>query len=642
MQKRRVLIVDDDEVDRLIYERHLSLEEDGLETATAASVDEGLALFGEGDFDCVMLDYRIPPGDGLQALARIRELDPFCPVVMLTGVGDERTAVAAMKQGAADYLVKGNHSPIELRRTVSNVIETAILKRHLDSANQRMLTVLETVTSAIVALNRQREIVLINPAARHMLGGISTEVPFPWPESIRFLDRDDLRPLDASRSPVNRALVGQRLVEEVNLLARSASGPGRYVRVSSSLADDRDSNIRAVLVLDDVTEAVTSRQQVDRASRLDALGQLTGGVAHDFNNLLGTLLYAVELAALEPQSERIDRVLRIAKKSIRRGTDLTSRLLAFAKRQPTLESARPIANVLSDLIAIAEPTIEDDIALAADLPDKELRAVCDQAQLENALLNLILNARDAIARTGRGGTIWLTGRELPTATDGNKATAKQVEISIRDNGSGMSDEVRRRSIDPFFTTKDSSSGTGLGLSMVYGFIQQANGELVIESAPDVGTTVRLILPGSPPKAAPPPPPEPKALPRGRGETVLIIEDETNLRIVMRDMLEALGYRSISAQSGAEALQILDAHSDFDLLLTDIVLPGGVGGFELARKFRQRHPKLPIIYMSGYTGFTEEEMGDVVAPLISKPCLPAEMAEAIREAIDTAPKHASPV
>ena len=633
MQKHRVLIIDDDEVDRLIYERHLSLEEDGLETASAASVEEGLELFNDGEFDCVILDYRIPPGDGLQALGQIHEIDAFCPVVMLTGVGDEEVAVSAMKQGASDYLIKGNHSPLELRRSVGNVIETATLKRHLDGANQRMLTVLNTVTSAIVALNRQGEIVLINPAARHMLGGLSTEVPFAWPENIRFLDRDDMRPLDASRSPVNRALVGQRLVEEVNLLTRSSTGPGRYVRVSSSLVDDRTSNIRAVLVLDDVTEAVTSRQQVERASRLDALGQLTGGVAHDFNNLLGTLLYAVELAALEPQSERIDRVLNIAKKSIQRGTNLTGRLLAFAKRQPTLESARPIANVISDLIAIAEPTIEDDIALVAELPDPELRALCDQAQLENALLNLILNARDAIARTGRGGTIWLTGQALPATDADGKSLPERVEISIRDNGSGMSEEVRRRSIDPFFTTKDTSSGTGLGLSMVYGFVQQSAGELVIDSVPDKGTTVRLILPGSPVEVAPAPPPEPKALPRGQGETILIIEDEPNLRIVMRDMLEALGYRSISAQSGAEALQILEAHRDFDLLLTDIVLPGGTGGFEIARIFRKHQPGLPIIYMSGYTGFTEEEMGDVVAPLISKPCLPAEMANAIRTALD---------
>ena len=636
MQKRRVLIIDDDEVDRLIYERHLTLDEDGLETASASSVDEGLELFGDGAFDCVMLDYRIPPGDGLQALGRIQALDPFCPVVMLTGVGDEEVAVSAMKQGASDYLVKGNHSPIELRRTVKTVIETANLKRHLDGANRRMQTVLDTVTSAIVALNRQSEIVLINPAARHMLGGLSTEVPFAWPDNIRFLDRDDLRPLDASRSPINRALVGQRLVEEVNLLTRSASGPGRYVRVSSSLVNDRTSNIRAVLVLDDVTEAVTSRQQVERASRLDALGQLTGGVAHDFNNLLGTLLYAVELAALEPQSERIDRVLHIAKKSIQRGTNLTGRLLAFAKRQPTLESARPIANVISDLIAIAEPTIEDDIALVAELPHPELRAVCDQAQFENALLNLILNARDAIARTGRGGTIWLTGREIVDPDSDGKTPSGRVEVSVRDNGAGMSEEVRRRSIDPFFTTKDSSSGTGLGLSMVYGFIQQSGGELVIDSVPDKGTTVRLILPGSPSKVEPAPPPKPAALPRGHGETILIIEDEPNLRIVMRDMLEALGYRSISAQSGAEALQILEAHSNFDLLLTDIVLPGGTGGFEIARIFRERHPGLPIIYMSGYTGFTEEEMGDVVAPLIGKPCLPAEMATAIRKALEPEP------
>lgn len=531
----------------------------------------------------------------------------------------------------------------------------------LSRIRDRLELVLNTTRNGIVAMNRDGQIVLSNPAANHMLGTGVDQLPCPWPEHVRFLDGLDLRPLEASLDPINRTLAGQALSEETNLMTRRDGTKARYVRVSSSIVNDPAETVRAVIILDDVTEAETARQQIERSNRLDALGQLTGGIAHDFNNLLGTILYAIELTAMEPQSEKVSRILSTAKNSIERGTNLTGRLLAFARRQPGLEKSRSINEVIEELNAIVKPTIEENISFRTKKDDADLWVYCDQAQLDNALLNLILNARDAIARTGRPGTIRVTARGVsdldhyeralkstlrsPEKEDtdaGAEASSKPdddqslrfVEISVTDDGPGMNDEVKRRAIDPFFSTKDMNTGTGLGLSMVYGFLRQTGGELRIYSEEGHGTTVRMMLPRGTPDGGRESPVERAPIRRGNGEKILLVEDEADLREMMHDMLVTLGYSVIEARNGADALQKAEEHGTFDLLLSDIIMPGGIGGFELAAKLRQMHPALPVIYMSGYTGFNETEMGDAVAPLVTKPCMPAELATVIHRVLNT--------
>ena len=209
-----------------------------------------------------------------------------------------------------------------------------------------------------------------------------------------------------------------------------------------------------------------------------------------------------------------------------------------------------------------------------------------------------------------------------------------LEISVSDNGPGMDDETPKRATDPFFTTKDSNSGTGLGLAIVYGFARQSNGDLRIYSEEDRGTTVQMVLPsgGIAEGAITPEFAEPPA--KGAGETILLVEDELALRMMMSDVLEDLGYGVIGARNGEEALNLIDAGESFDLLLTDVVMPGSIGGFELARRVREQLPDMPVIYTSGYTGYTAEEMGIVKARLLQKPVSPTELAQAIAQEIRT--------
>ncbi|WP_319531925.1 PAS domain-containing protein [uncultured Cohaesibacter sp.] len=551
--------------------------------------------------------------------------------------------------------------PTRLLGAHNDLTEQMSIRDRLADSNNLLAAVLNSVQSGVVGLLPDRRIAFINAAARDILGGRTEAVPFAWPDDIHFLDRESFQPIDEAHNPVERALAGKTLTGETHILACASQPQNRYVRLSSSSVENESARVQSVLVIDDVTSQEVSRQQVERSSRLDALGQLTGGIAHDFNNLLATMQYAVQLAQHQELPEKADKYLKTALSSIDRGTALTHRLLAFAKRQPGQAKASRVRTIIDEFSELARPTIEEHINLTFEINDPNLWVYCDISQLENALLNLFLNSRDAIIRSGKGSHISIVVRSVAEvdadvgikldnpdsykargmsedqaadkARNDNRAR-RYVEFAITDNGPGMSEEVKRRSIDPFFTTKETNSGTGLGLSMVYGFIQQSDGEMRIYSEEGMGTTVRLLIPRGTVEGKREDPVErlPKAM--GSGEAVMIVEDEANLLTMMKDIVETLGYRVFTARSGQQALDLLKAEQSVRVVLTDIVMPGEISGFDLAKRVVASNPHCKIIYMSGYTGFTTDEMGDAVAPMISKPATPTELGLALAEALSS--------
>ncbi|MDA8747724.1 ATP-binding protein, partial [Litoreibacter sp.] len=488
----------------------------------------------------------------------------------------------------------------------------------------RLETILDTTSSGIIAFNDTGQIILANLPARHFLGGISLEVPFDRPKGVTFLDREDLSPLDASADPINRVIAGQTLNNEIALMQRAGQGDGRYVRISSNRVEDAESIVCTVLVIDDVSVAEQNRQQIERSSRLDALGQLTGGIAHDFNNLLATIQYAVQLSAdaTDPQSRT--KFTKIALDSVDRGSKLSNRLLSFAKQQPGIAKSHNVETALKEFKSLVGPTIEGFLTLEFRIDEPDMSVFCDSAQLENALLNLVLNARDAILRGNTGDKITVVVRgvaeismdpdtsradpdryltdslqaELRNQESRNKSTAyRYVEFSVTDNGPGMTEDVKRRALDPFFSTKSTNSGTGLGLSMVYGFVQQSGGELRIYSELGRGTTMRLLLPRGSDQNEREEPYARQMPTTGDGQRILVVEDESHLLEAMEALIENLGYKVHKATSGRKALEMIKNGLEVDLLLTDIVMPGGLGGFDLAAKVRALKPELAIVYMS---------------------------------------------
>ena len=284
--------------------------------------------------------------------------------------------------------------------------------------------------------------------------------------------------------------------------------------------------------------------------------------------------------------------------------------------------------------------------------------------MENALLNLVLNARDAILRAGKGNEITIAARsvsgltspseerevdpdrhltsalegELRAQAEGDDDHAyRYVEFSVTDNGPGMTEEVKRRALDPFFTTKSTNSGTGLGLSMVYGFVQQSGGEIRIYSELGFGTTMRLILPRGSDDDVREEPILSQIPASGQGQRILVVEDELHLRDAMEDMIVSFGYDVCSAHSALDAMDMVEGGLEFDALITDIVMPGGMSGFELAAAVRAQRPDVPVIYMSGYAAYTDQEMGVVVAPLLQKPCSPYVLSQYLSEALAEASK-----
>ncbi len=520
--------------------------------------------------------------------------------------------------------------------------------------------IMDTAKSAIFGLSADGAVLAVNTAGRTYLGDLSQETPFPWPDNIGFIDRETLQPVADAHNPVLASLDGRSINGDIYLMTQRGVDTIRYVRVSSAPVAAPDSAIYCVLILDDVSEQEKHRQQVERTSRLDALGQLTGGIAHDFNNLLATVQYALELAQTTDAETR-RTYIETAKLSVERGSELTKRLLAFAKQQPGLSTSKEVVGIIDEFRRLSTPLIEATINVDYKIKESDMWVFCDSAQLANALLNLMLNARDAILRSGTGSqiTVLVRGineldadvtlrREHPNSyiakglydehaqaqDHDNNMAFRYVEFAVTDNGPGMPEEVKRRAIDPFFTTKSQNAGTGLGLSMVYGFIEQANGELRIYSEPGQGTTVRMLLPRGTPHGDREEPLERDKPLQGQDQRILVVEDEESLAMLLRDLIVSLGYQVETAVSGKAAMARIENGETFDLILTDIVLPDGLDGFQLAQLVRRKFPQMPLIYMSGYTGYSDEDMGEVVAPMLQKPCPPNDLAQAIHKALGT--------
>ncbi|HDR8994615.1 ATP-binding protein [Burkholderia vietnamiensis] len=389
-------------------------------------------------------------------------------------------------------------------------------------------------------------------------------------------------------------------------------------------------------VADALAERAAIEEQLRHAQKMEAIGSLTGGIAHDFNNVLQVISGNLQVLAVE-LGERASAQPRIesANNAVRRGAQLASHLLAFARRQPlspTVLNPRKLIDGMSEMLhrALGE-TVRVVAALAPDVGN----VLADRHQLENALLNLAINARDAM----RGdGTLTIAAYNDTTAVGARRTPlppGEYVTFEITDTGSGMTPDVLERVFEPFFTTKPDGEGTGLGLSMVFGFVKQSGGHTSIDSAPGQGTTVRLTFPrchdalAEEPACAPRPDPV-----RGR-ETILIVEDDADVRLTVVDMLAQLGYKVLSASDGEAALRILDSGTPIDLLFTDVIMPGHIKGGELARRAAQRTPPLPVLFTSGYTRDEIFHSGrlDPGVMLLGKPYRRDELAARIRSVLD---------
>ena len=388
----------------------------------------------------------------------------------------------------------------------------------------------------------------------------------------------------------------------------------------------------------DITEQLAAEEALLQAQKMDAIGKLTGGIAHDFNNLLAIILGNLDLIHERlPEGSDLTRLVRPATTAAERGAELTARLLAFSRKQPLKPKTVNLNQLLGDMTELLRRSLGETISIRVNTDEDIWPCEVDPVQMQSVVLNLAVNARDAMPQGGRL-TIETANRYLDqdeTAANPEILPGDYVHLAVSDNGTGMSTDVLERVFEPFFTTKRMGEGTGLGLSITYGFVKQSGGHVKIDSEPDKGSTINIYLPrvsdGVQAGAARS---RRDRVPTGAGEHVLVVEDDPDVRDLAVRLLGELGYHTMEAGDGPAALTMLDGSDDISLLVTDVVLPGGMGGDQLAKKIKERRPSVGVLYMSGYSenAILDHGKPDADVHLLQKPFRKSELARKVNEAL----------
>jgi PAS domain S-box-containing protein len=506
-------------------------------------------------------------------------------------------------------------------------------RKQLDDARNRLAAIVESSEDAIISKSDRGIVNSWNRGAEKLFGYTAAEM---LGHSIKRLLPDD------------------RQREEDNILQRIRQGEtvdhfetvrlrknGELVQVSLTISPIKDAEgkiIGASKIARNITERKQLQNQLYQSQKMEAIGQLTGGIAHDFNNLLGIILGNLDLLEmLVEDTEGALKRVQTAQTAATRGADLIRRLMAFSSDVELKAASTSLNHSVSNLIDWA-PALGPDIEIVTHFDDSIPPVFVDDAGLESALLNLAVNARDAMPK---GGTLTIRTQlstleeTYPPVRAGDLKPGRYACVSMSDNGEGMSRETLEHVFEPFFTTKPRGKGTGLGLAMVYGFVKQSGGTVRIYSEVGYGTTVSLYLPlaeevtqsiAAGTQSAP--------ATKLKG-TVLVVDDEVDLLEIAKNYLEDMGYKAYHAEDGASALAVVEQHKDIDLVVTDVLMPGGMNGVELAEKIRESLHQIKVIYCSGFpaNALAERNMSLVDGPLLHKPYQRAEFGSVVRAVME---------
>ena len=578
----------------------------------------------------------------------------WAPIDGIEGLVKATTAAASVVTAAALWLLLPKllsiPSPFELRKVQAALEEDEIksrdswqvlerfreTQRALRESMARLTAVVETAVDGFILIDAKARILLFNPACERLFGYPAEEVMnknvkllMPPQYSLQHDDyvNNFLRTNERKIIGIGREVVGRRK-------------DGSTFPIDLSVGEAKqDGEVIFVGIIHDLTARKLTEQQLQQAQKMEVVGQLSGGIAHDFNNLLTVMVGNAEhlgeqLQARQDLRQLADDICLAGE----RGAELTARLLAFSRRQLLQPQAIDCHQLLDSMHKLLRRTLREDIDIRTAFHPDMIVAFADRAQLESAVLNLALNAQDAMPA---GGHLTMS-TDLASLDEQYRSLHREVEpgeyalISVTDDGEGMSPEVVARAFEPFYTTKDVGKGSGLGLSMVYGFVKQSNGHVAIYSEVGLGTTVRIYLPlaaAHGPRTSKETPAIEESVPKG-SETILVAEDDPFVRSSVIHRLESLGYGVIAVVNAEEALLKLRANPSIDLLFTDIIMPGGMNGWELGDMARQIRPGLPIIYTSGYALETLVKQGRIPkqSMILTKPYRKAELAHRLREAL----------
>jgi PAS domain S-box-containing protein len=655
VEPRATILVVDDEPDNRFALSHV-LAELEQRIVEAGSGEDALRFLLREECAVILLDANMPGLDGYATaeLIRRRERSRHIPIIFVSAIDkDDEHIARAYAMGAVDYVFKPV-DPVILRAKIAVLVDLylkneevrrqAQLERMLQEENLRIRQEkLEAERQLRKIEERQTAIVRSLPIAlysarlkgrfsgpRFVSEGMAHAVGFP---AARFVEDPDLwaeriHPDDRERVLAEVASIPSSGGMSTEYRWICADGSHRWFLDSAVLIRDHQGQPQEIFgSCLDMSDRKRIEQQLFQAQKMEAVGQLTGGIAHDFNNMLTVVIGNLDALAraLRGTGRNFGRA-EMALTGALSCAELTRRLLAFARRQPLQPSPVHLGQMCRNVAKLLDRTLGERIRVEIRGGDAGLwHVLADPAQVESSLINLGVNARDAMTE---GGTLTIETSNVRSSADADVPAGDFVLLSVTDTGVGMTPDVLERAVEPFFTTKNLGHGTGLGLSMVYGFVKQSGGHVKIESAPHRGTRVKLYLPRS--EAAVQLPAAASETERaevsGRDRTILLVEDDAGVRAVTAAMLKELQFTVIEADNGSHALDIVDREQEIDLLFTDIVMPG-MNGFELGRLARERRPQLPVLYATGYSAsYTAPERG---ADVLAKPYRESDLLTKLR-------------
>jgi PAS domain S-box-containing protein len=535
-------------------------------------------------------------------------------------------------------------------------LESAVAERteHLRAATEHADRIADILNStfgsmadAVIVADADGRITLSNPAADLLLGPREHIGSDEWRKTYLLFHPDGVTPYSSLETPMRRTMRGEEIDNVEVVLKRPGDTKPIHTILSGRPIKDAYGILKgAVTVFRDVTAERETERQLRHSQKLDAIGQLTGGVAHDFNNILTVIMTTIEiLADAVAQDQQLASIARMIDEAAERGAALTQQLLAFARKQPLQPRSTDINALILDVAKLLRPTLGEHMEVDCALDEAVAPALVDPSQLTTALLNLAINARDAMPG---GGKLTITsGNAVLDETQGDMHNevkpGSYVIVTVSDTGVGIPEAIRDKVFEPFFTTKGAGRGTGLGLSMVYGFVKQSGGHIKIHSDEGNGTTIMIYLPHADEEsearaAAPPVVPS-----RGGREVILVVEDDELVRNNVVAQLDSLGYSSFAAKNAADAIALIECGHHIDLLFTDVVMPAPMNGRQLADEVVKRCPSIKVLYTSGYSEDAIMRHGrlDPEVLLLVKPYRKSDLDHMIRRAIDASAQPADP-
>ncbi|HVI55826.1 MAG TPA: response regulator [Luteibacter sp.] len=603
----RLLIVDDNAATR--YAMRRTVERHGYTVLEAGTGSEGLAMIAANEFAGLILDVNLPDMSGFDIVRKLRESPEtsLLPVIHVSAASIETgDMITGLDNGADAYLIHPV-DPDVLLATIRTLLRVRETEDALRESEARFREIFINIAAPIGVVDGRLKVIEANDAFRRLAGDAGCDDGLdecfePGQEDLLEEMRQSLATRRRWRGDLHmRSSMGVRETEWRVTPYRNDAGLVFIDDVTEQRHRERAQleqiDTATTQLAIEIAERERSESQLLQAQKMDALGKLTGGIAHDFNNLLTSIITGIDLINRQVESGRTDGVQRFADAALgsaRRASSLTHRLLAFARQQPLDAQATDVNERVRSLEDMLRRTIGEHISLALDLCASPAIANVDANQLENAVINLVINARDAMDSEG---LIRIATSRARIERDAELADGDYVMLTVSDNGGGIGPDILDKVFEPFFTTKPLGQGTGLGLSMIYGFARQSGGQARIVSTVGEGTDVSLLLPVGQGDVAPV---VQRAAPidGGRGERILVVEDTDSLRLMTQAILERAGYECIATGDIEHALRILRGDDGLDLLLTDVGMPG-MNGRDLADVARAWRPTLPVLFMTGY-------------------------------------------